>query len=485
MQDSDKQKKPDQAEVESNNSAPQSDEIQAPDASSIANTEPPVEAATAAEQSEASSSEQTKDLTDVSSATPHEVSDNSPDPTEKLAGTDKASSDQSVKTQPVSSSASSNTAKESTKGTQSTAQSHASSTSSGGLTGWLLGLWLLVAIALGGAGYWLWMNVQTLEKELDSLKNIQSQLKFNVKDHDQGVEQLASTQSESINVLTQLTADQQQQQKQLIYLSEEMASLTGVRRQDWEIARLEYLLRVASQRLQLDGDLEGARSTLLAADEYLTLLDDPRLVAVRKQVAKDLLALKQATRVDRAGAYVALDALIAQVPALQPDRPQFETQPVEVASADSMGFIDWISKKLQGLVRITANEVKPQASWLSEDAKAQFNAMLTLRLLHAQQALMSAEQVVYDSALAQARELVDTLYLGRKDTQAFTEQLSELQGRRITMTDIDISGSHQVLKAYLEETQQAIRQQMMRSMIQGKDDPSSTGDSSGNKVKGN
>ncbi|MFC3152547.1 uroporphyrinogen-III C-methyltransferase [Litoribrevibacter euphylliae] len=402
----------------------------------------------------------------------------------------KASSDTSITSPDKASAAAENT---STKPIQPTAPkpgaSHNASatsrsvppTSSNKASGLLVGALLVLLMAMGGVGYWLWMNLQSFQDELVTLKNTQAQLKLTVNNHDQGVQQLSSGQTASVASLTELMVDNERQKKQMVYLSEQMASLTGVRRQDWEIARLEYLLRLASQRLQLDGDLEGAKSTLLAADVYLTTLDDPRLLPVRKQVAKDLLLLNQVERGDRAGTYLALDALIDYVPSLQPDKPQFEVKPVEIASADSMGFVDWVSKKLEGLVRITASEVKPKASWLSQDAKAQFNAMLTLRLLHAQQALMSEDQKVYDSALAQAKELVDTLYLGRKDTQSFIEQLSELQTRQITMADVDISGSHKVLKAYLEEAQRAIYEQVQRSMIQGKGEASS----SGNKEEGN
>jgi len=224
--------------------------------------------------------------------------------------------------------------------------------------------------------------------------------------------------------------------------------------------------------LQLDGDLEGAIATLLAADEYLKLLDDPRLISVRKQVSQDLLALQQADRIDRTGAYLALDTLIEQVPALQPDQPQFEvvddkTTTSDVLATSETNFASWLTNKLDGLVRLTPNEVKPSASWLSSDAKAQFNAMLTLRLLHAQQALMAENQAVYDAALAQAKLLLETLYLGRSSSNAFIQEISRLQEKKVSMASVDIGGSHQLLKQYQEEAQQKLREHLMRSMIKG------------------
>ncbi len=326
---------------------------------------------------------------------------------------------------------------------------------------------LIVLFGLAGMGYWGWMQFQALQDDLVQLRNQQAILKQGSSQQQQQLASLSTGQTASVETLGKLEAKGAEQHKQLTYLSTQMASLTGVRKQDWEIARLEYLLRLASQRLQLDGDLEGARSTMIAADEYLKFLDDPRLLPVRQQVAKDLLTLSQSNRVDRAGLYLQLDSLIELIPTLQPDTPEFEVTPVEEVSAEDLGFFEWVAKKLTGLVRLTTNDVKPAASWLSPDAKAQFNAMLSLRLMHAQQAVMAEDQKVYDAALAQAKTIAEEVYLGRKDAQVFVEQISALQQKRVSMDELDISGSHQALKEYLEAAQAAIRNTMLRSMIQG------------------
>ena len=329
---------------------------------------------------------------------------------------------------------------------------------------------IVLITGLAGGGYWLFEQNKNLQLQVSSLKTSQALIKKEQKESKDSLTQLSTSQEAAVKSLTQLTGENEQQQKQLVYVSEQMASLTGVRRQDWEIARLEYLLKIASQRLQLDGDLEGAIATLLAADEYLKLLDDPRLISVRKQVSQDLLALQQTERIDRTGAYLALETLIEQIPALQPDQPQFEvvdntTSSSDVLATSETNFASWLTNKLDGLVRLTPNEVKPTASWLSSDAKAQFNAMLALRLLHAQQALMAENQEVYEAALAQAKLLLETLYLGRSSSNAFIQEISRLQEKKVSMASVDIGGSHLALKQYMEEAQQKLREHLMRSMI--------------------
>ncbi|GLQ33066.1 uroporphyrinogen-III C-methyltransferase [Litoribrevibacter albus] len=382
-------------------------------------------------------------------------------------------SDSTPKTAPVAANVTANhsSSRSASSSNSSSGSVSAQTASSGG--GWLLGILLVLLIIGSAGGYWCWMQFQAMQDELAQVQETQARWAQRSSEREQQLDQLLAGHTAAVDSLTQLTGSDEEQQKQLKYLSVQLLSLTGVRRQDWEIARLEYLLRLASQRLQLDGDLEGARSTLLAADEYLKLLDDPRLIPVRKQVGKDLLTLNQSNRVDRAGLYIQLDSLLAQVPSLQPDKPEYNFVSAKEVSADQMDFADWVTQKLRGMIRLTSNEVKPSASWLSQEAKGQFNAMLSLRLLHAQQAVMAEDQTVYDAALAQAKELAETLYLGRGDSQKFVSKLSELQAMRVSMAEIDIGGSHQALKAYLEESQRAIREAMMRSLIQGSVDSSS------------
>lgn len=324
-------------------------------------------------------------------------------------------------------------------------------------------LWLMV-IGLCGLSYWFYLQTVTLTEAVDDLTLGQKTLLNTSQQSAQVVSSLDQNQQSSVSTLVQLEKQLSTQKQQLGYVSDQLSSLTGIRRQDWEIARLEYLLKLASQRLQLDGDLAGARATLVVADEYLRLLDDPNLLPVRRQVSKDLLLLNASQVTDRTKLYLDLDSLIQKIPELQKNKPEFEIVQTEQQPPQD-NFLDWVQFKLNGLVRLTSSDVKPAAGWLDEETRGQFNSMLIMRLMHAQQALMSENQTVYNASLQQAKTLVEQVYHGRPNTAVFLQEISRLETAQVMMEEVDISGSHQVLKTYLENVQQNMKDAVLRNLM--------------------
>ncbi len=326
-------------------------------------------------------------------------------------------------------------------------------------------LWGLVAALMAGS-YFLYLQTTLLSNTVNNLKFAQNALNSKSDTTLATLDAIGKKQASSHSELTRIEDQQSTQKNQLVFVSEQLASLTGIRRQDWEVARLEYLLKLASQRLQLDGDLEGARATLVTADEYLTLLDDPKLLNVRKQVSKDLLLLNSSNAVDQSGLYLSLDSMIQEIPTLQPAQPEFEVFESAVPEGISDSFVDWLLYKFKDFFRHTSTDVKPSMNWLNSETRGQFNNMLILRLMHAQQALMAGNQAVYDTALLQAQSIVERAYLGRPQSKAFIEEISKLRQAKIVLSDVDISGSHQALQVYLEEIQQSMRDAVVRKLVE-------------------
>ena len=62
-------------------------------------------------------------------------------------------------------------------------------------------------------------------------------------------------------------------------------------------SEVEYLLRLANQRLQLERDVEGAAALLRTADARLEEANNPALVPVRRAIAEELAALKRPVQV--------------------------------------------------------------------------------------------------------------------------------------------------------------------------------------------
>ena len=158
--------------------------------------------------------------------------------------------------------------------------------------------------------------------------------------------------------------------------------------------------------------------------------------------------------------------MIQEIPTLQPAQPEFEVFESAVPEGISDSFVDWLLYKFKDFFRHTSTDVKPSMNWLNSETRGQFNNMLILRLMHAQQALMAGNQAVYDTALLQAQSIVERAYLGRPQSKAFIEEISKLRQAKIVLSDVDISGSHQALQVYLEEIQQSMRDAVVRKLVE-------------------
>src|SRR6266849_2664472 len=96
-------------------------------------------------------------------------------------------------------------------------------------------------------------------------------------------------------------------------------------RDEWVIAEIEQILAVASQQLQLTGNVHSALGALQSADARLARSGRPQLLPLRKVFARDIERLKTAPGLDVPGLAVKLDELIAGVdslPLVQEARPQ-------------------------------------------------------------------------------------------------------------------------------------------------------------------
>jgi uncharacterized protein HemX len=72
-------------------------------------------------------------------------------------------------------------------------------------------------------------------------------------------------------------------------------------RDEWTLAEIEQILAIASQQLQLAGNVNAALVALQTADARLARADRPRFLALRKALARDIEKLKAAPNVDLVG----------------------------------------------------------------------------------------------------------------------------------------------------------------------------------------
>ena len=115
-----------------------------------------------------------------------------------------------------------------------------------------------------------------------------------------------------IALLENRLAESQTQQAALEALYRELAPS----RDEWALTEIEQVLLLASQQLQLAGNVSGALAALQLADAKLQRLDRPQFVPLRRALARDMDRLKAVPYVDVAGLSLRLDQAIAVVDSL-------------------------------------------------------------------------------------------------------------------------------------------------------------------------
>jgi uroporphyrin-3 C-methyltransferase len=168
-------------------------------------------------------------------------------------------------------------------------------------------------------------------------------------------------------------------------------------RDEWVIAEIEQILTIASQQLQLTGNVQVALAALQTADARLARSGRPQFLPLRKVLARDIERLKTAPSLDVPGLAAKLDQLIAGVdslPLVQEARPQAAVAAKREADGLWERLIAELLGELKQLVRIQNMEGSdpaflspPQAFFLRENLK--------LRLLNARLALLARDEAAY------------------------------------------------------------------------------------------
>lgn len=87
-------------------------------------------------------------------------------------------------------------------------------------------------------------------------------------------------------------------------------------RDDWALTEIEQTLGIASQQLQLAGNVRGALVALQNADARLGRADKAQFIGVRRALQKDIERLKNLPFVDTSGLAIRLDAVISSADTL-------------------------------------------------------------------------------------------------------------------------------------------------------------------------
>ena len=176
---------------------------------------------------------------------------------------------------------------------------------------------LLLAIVLAtalAAVFWLDARQRigaTQEELARRLRDIEADAREARSVARQSQEAVREAQGKVAQLETRL-AESQSQQLALEALYQELSR----NRDEWQLAEIEQVLAIASQQLQLAGNVRAALLALQLAEARLNRADRPQFAPIRRALSRDVDRLKTLPAVDFAGMSMRIDSLVASIDSL-------------------------------------------------------------------------------------------------------------------------------------------------------------------------
>ncbi len=216
---------------------------------------------------------------------------------------------------------------------------------------------------------------------------------------------------------------------------------------DRVLSEVEQMLVLASQQLQLAGNVRGALAALQAADQRLARAEKLAATPLRRAITQDMERLKAVPQVDTVGIAVKIDGLIKQADAL-PLVIAETAPPVRVASRwrtpEEHGVVRaardfW--EEMKGLVRIRDMET-PDLALLAPAQSYFLRENLKLRLLSARVALLARDEPSFREDLRATQAWVVRYFDPRaKSTATALTTLKQLADSPVSIGVPDINAS--------------------------------------------
>ena len=330
---------------------------------------------------------------------------------------------------------------------------------------------LILVLAAGGAYYW-WQQQQVARDNAAVIADLKQQL-ANKADHarlDEGLQGLSPLRSD-IEGLDKRIDELGFEQKELRASSEKLYELFGRDKSDWQLAEVEYLMRVAQHKLILQDDFEGAAITLQAASDKIGQTGDPGLLPVRVMISDEIADLKTRKRPDLVGATLVLAQMGRQVRALKPGFPiridetppetdaevpaaTVEEEPVEYVGVQNLP--DWFDRFIafiDSLVEVRSESREPSET---EANVIDIGETLEDNLKLARWAVLDRDAHQYQLLIVQTLRLFREYYdLDNAANHEFLTQLQDLQKMELRPEKPDITGSLYELKRILSQRENA------------------------------
>jgi uroporphyrin-3 C-methyltransferase len=243
-------------------------------------------------------------------------------------------------------------------------------------------------------------------------------------------------------------AESQSQQLALEALYQELSR----NRDEWQLAEIEQVLAIASQQLQLAGNVRAALLALQLAEARLARADRPQFLPVRRALARDIERLKALPVLDVAAMSSRIDTLVAGVDALplafeeKSVAAKAEPKPADQGFWSRLGSEVWSELKQLVVVRQVGTSEPPllpppQSYYLREN--------LRLRLLSARLSLLARDEAGYREDLRASQAWIRRYFdPNSKQSADALAQLKQLSAVSISFEMPNISESLDAVRGY-------------------------------------
>ena len=259
-----------------------------------------------------------------------------------------------------------------------------------------------------------------------------------------------------------LEAKQLESQSQQLALESLYQELSRSR-DEWVLAEVEQALTIASQQLQLAGNVRAALAALQTADARLARSDRPQFIGLRKVVARDIERLKAAPDLDIAGMTLRIDQVITavdQMPLLVDGRPSVpDAKQAASAAQDSWWRRSWrgIWDEFKGLVRVQRLDAA-DSSLLAPESRYFLRENLKLRLLHARLALLQRDEPAFRADIKAAQGWLNRYFDTRQKSVAGAVQtLAQLNAAAVNVDLPTIADSLNAVRTFKMPRERAIK----------------------------
>ena len=259
------------------------------------------------------------------------------------------------------------------------------------------------------------LKLNQIRDEMESLGNNDSRAQITAlhkrleSDRTQ-VDSLDQTIRDQLSLTRSLQAAAESMQGRLLATEAALAGLSSQQLDaggELDLAEVDYLLRLANERLMLFSDPAAADQALEIADRHLAAMDNPMYLGVRKEIATARGELSAVNIPDYAGISGQLDGIQEFTANLAFRGGESGNQaPVPAQESGWWAKVKSVFSNLVTVRRSTAMENER----ISLEDKDYIRQSLWLQLEIAYLSLMRREQLAFRSSLQQARESLSTWF---------------------------------------------------------------------------